>query len=421
MPLIVIEEHLGNVAVGPLLASPRCLDCVSVRRRANDRCAGKLTLCEADAADAWIKRVGQTHAHRRLIHAQVLVSPDGSVEWHPFLHLPGCPNAPLDGPADGCTTGPPAAVSSRVGIVRGFDVHEVLPGTVTVVALGASTLGSGGVPVLATGRGTSANPLTASAGALMEALEHYAAGFWPSLAKPEDVADETRFPDEDIPHRQYDWTPGLRARDGAPIWVPAHQVYIPFPDHPCRDRQQHSSGLAAGRTPRGAAARAIAECVERKLVHEVLSNGAAFEWARGDDDGTVLAGMGVCSEHYVVGCFSRRSDTPFVSMGFGSARGLDEAIEKSRREEVHVRSHMLMIRGSETNLNLASLTTMDALVVRGAFDSVYADGLWQRLMTTPAKTGTPSRAAPEVDIGVVDITPSDLAVIGVHVARAIQI
>src|SRR5690606_24739168 len=91
----------------------------------------------------------------------------------------------------------------------------------------------------------------AAARAVAEALERYAAGFWS---------------DDALVHPTYRHVYGMDHETGQRVLVPAGEVFLPFDPSVPGD----AAGLAAGATPEDAAARALAERIERDVAHPVF-------------------------------------------------------------------------------------------------------------------------------------------------------
>jgi hypothetical protein len=299
----------------------------------------------------------------------------GAAVAHRFLPLPGCRCPRERRPAVLWD-----AVSERVGIVsrvREWQAH----GWRHAVARGSRLVGSGGVRVLADGRGAADTDRAARLVAVAEAVERYAAGWW-------NHNPETRVEDGRVD--------AVRLTDGAPVAVGAERVFLPYP---ASAAMQDSVGLAAAESYADAVRRAMAEVIEGHAEPE--------SDAAGPGGLTVVwrAGHG-----HLVACVATYSDaTPHMTLGLGAALTSSEAMAKARREDRLVRGALAL---PEIGVGAGRF---DGLVTRLAGDRAFGAAVSARLSRGSA------RPEPASDFAAVDLTTADVRAMGIAVARVVRV
>lgn len=369
--LVLLEQGDDGVAVGPGFAGERdpCLDCFLRRREASPTPVGELTLGPGGTPD--------TRDH------QVRVA-GGAAVAHRFLPLPGCRCPRVRRPAVLWD-----AVSERVGIVsrvREWRAH----GWRHAVARGSRLVGSGGVRVLADGRGAADTDRAARLVAVAEAVERYAAGWW-------NHSPETRVEDGRVD--------AVRLTDGAPVAVGAERVFLPYP---ASAAMQDSVGLAAAESYADAVRRAMAEVIERDTFWAAMEGHAEPDSVAAGPGGLTVvwrAGHG-----HLVACVATYSDaTPHMTLGLGAALTPSEAIAKARREDRLVRGALAL---PEIGVGAGRF---DGLVTRLAGDRAFGAAVSARLSRGSA------RPEPASDFAAVDLTTADVRAVGIAVARVVRV
>jgi hypothetical protein len=283
----------------------------------------------------------------------------GAAVAHRFLPLPGCRCPRVRRPAVLWD-----AVSERVGIVsrvREWRAH----GWRHAVARGSRLVGSGGVRVLADGRGAADTDRAARLVAVAEAVERYAAGWW-------NHSPETRVEDGRVD--------AVRLTDGAPVAVGAERVFLPYP---ASAAMQDSVGLAAAESYADAVRRAMAEVIERDTFWAAMEGHAEPDSVAAGPGGLTVvwrAGHG-----HLVACVATYSDaTPHMTLGLGAEIGVGAG-------------------------------RFDGLVTRLAGDRAFGAAVSARLSRGSA------RPEPASDFAAVDLTTADVRAVGIAVARVVRV
>jgi ribosomal protein S12 methylthiotransferase accessory factor YcaO len=267
------------------------------------------------------------------------------------------------------------------------------------VAIAAHTLGSGGVPVIADGSGTDADPALAVLRALAETIERYSAGFWGhSLATC--VLERAATVPEIV---------AKRVSDGLPVNVPADTIFLPYP----RSRAaQDSVGLAAGRNLVSARRRALAERIERDVLWDALSGRQAPVGVRRVADDLWLCDFEGLLNHHVV-CMLRLSPArrPFLTLGFGCSTSAATAADKARMEETYVRAEVL--NASTAGLSQAR-SPLDRLLWSCANDPTTAETTARSFASTSANTQPRLRK-----YAWVEVTVPEARALGMRVIRVV--
>ncbi|WP_062428472.1 YcaO-like family protein [Herbidospora daliensis] len=237
------------------------------------------------------------------------------------------------------------------------------------------------------------------------------------------------------------WTPG-RTGDGKRVWVPASLVWLPAGEHSLvRGRPAHlpiAAGIAAGPTLEAARASALAEVLERHALATAWHGGAAFPLADGPPlpapAGAELTWRSVPNRPGapVVLC---AAVTPDGLVGVGCATGsarsaaaealrsLDALAEVAagvpewERPAGPLRPHRADRRYLDSYAPDLGDATDVLCTLQLLADARVASAVRDRL-AGGVPSGTPS-AAPDLDVITVDLTPPDLAEVGVRVARVV--
>lgn len=418
-PSVLAERCGDEVFVGPTFGATDdpCLQCFVRRRQFSGAPPGPMVWLDPADVGALPDRVV------RLLRDHQVGS-DGSGR-HLFLPFPDCP-CPRG--REAATADAMAVVSARLGpilvVTTGTEqVDEASRGgggSTEYVASSrpAPTPGTGGRPVLAHGSGRAGDGTGAELRAVAESVERYCAGFWNHSAATRlsgDGADATV-----TGHLVGRDDPGDVAHPSAPVALPAHAVFLPYPASPTT---QDSVGLAAGRSASQARRLALAEAIERRSFWQAVAGRArpvppgtpcgASPGAGAARDSEVLVWAGDLD--HVVACVIRRAPVPpFVTLGLGCATTPGSAVAKARSEGHHVTARLREVCAGGEGPPVGS--RMDELLWLLATDMTAG-------LEVLASLRRRDSVAPEppTDYAAVDLTTRDVATAGWAVARVVPV
>ena len=289
-PFVLLEQaDDGHITVGPRFSPDArpCFRCYALRRVSHGarRISHARTVPEQAqrALERCVARLAQQDAHDAGL--QLEIGPDGSVSEHVVLSVPSC-RACRSRPAPTRKLSLLELVSPRVGLVRG--VRDVAPGNAllpTVRADGARTDVFGMERAVAVGLAADVTRERAMERAVAEAVERYAAAFVQHelhVARLDELEGEVELP-LNIRARllargspALSWVRGQRLRTGAPVWLPAQCVYLPFGGYPGEPELEPlcSNGLAVHTSAERAAEHAMHELEERDVFVRAWRSGA---------------------------------------------------------------------------------------------------------------------------------------------------
>jgi bacteriocin biosynthesis cyclodehydratase domain-containing protein len=440
-PWLLVEDGGPDaVAVGPLFAPgrPGCLDCF-VRRRASSGAEELLpprpVAIEAGAIGREAARLMAPRAPGTLAR-QVVVGRDGSRAEHLFLPVPGCPRCDPHPPTP-AQAPPEAAVSDRLGIVREVTVDEAaLPGFFVARAQGADTTQYRPIALFNHGIALDETRARATARAVGEALERYGCGFPAGLleAGEADPALPRLTPAElgaagvppDAPGLR--WVAARSLADGSPVLVPAGAVFLPHPRAPGEPSLgvQSSTGLGAGRSLDEAAEHALHELWERDAFMRAWRFGLPVGPVRAPVpalEGLHLARVPCAAGIPVVVALIERPSPPFAAAGLAARPDLDSA---ARAAALEAAAALAWVRERldrdgppppgppRTLYDHAVVHAVDPALAPSRRRFLRPDGPEDRAR---APGGWRDLAARTPGACMVELTPPDLAAVGMHVVR----
>lgn len=287
-----------------------------------------------------------------------------------------------------------AAVDPVFGPIVRIEFHQAPEGHTLAIANGVSLRGTSGAFVAAIGSATDRDDGVAARRAVAEALERYSAGFWDSGR----LVQESRG----------SFVTGFDCISGAPIFVPAAKVFLPFDLNALNE----AAGLAAGKTIADATARALAERIERDVARPFFEG--LCDAATPLENGQAMLGSESGHEVWLTVRFGEMF--PYASIGLGAHRNRAAARNKSSDEAVHVAAHMALVNGALSTRS-PDVGWLDSALLQLAFDPESAVRLHSRL-THPK--------IPPLDItwrrrASVDVTTADVAAFGLRVARVVNV
>lgn len=367
--LIIEEGQNGGLWVGPLLHSDSnsCEKCFMRRRLA--------------AGGVGVGAIGAVDANRRNLPSELLESnfiaqlSDKQIGIHSaqerdsqfFVPLPDCCCSRADKNLAGCRDAFDFLVGDRIGIIRRVRSFSKIEGYHTVVAEAAVPSDGEFSSEIVCGTATAKNVVGAQQHAIYEALERYA----------------------------FAW---FRRKTGS---------------------GSGCFGMALGTSYESASERANAELVERLEVEKFLRLREKSKSCRKVEEGLFVLGMRASIA--VCACVTWSNSPPYLTLGFGANRDLTEALNKARREERHVSSHMHEASDIDSSFKYGNAGGLNDQLYEFAFDSTKADLLWQAFDSFSSETEEAKLISTQ-DIPKVhsfDIAPADLSRVGLYVVMAI--
>lgn len=405
--VLVVETHAdGRLVLGPLLYADQmeCLQCLQQRRQESGLALGRFSTRVLDAQA--LKRLG----HSRLWEGQLC--PDSGLHRLVCVQSSGCTAAAgrLLALAD--------VVGPRLGLITDVSsLQDGLPDLTTCVARGApGQRGSAGVALHASGTATDTDPQRAWNKAVWEALEHMAAGYWPTNA----LCEHPPAQEPVLGHGP--WVAAQAVETGHRVWVPAAWVYMPFPAGP-EHWAGDTRGLACGDSLADARERAVCEWVERGVLDQLWPlleasvpcpkrprSTRSLVW-----EGVLGQGLG----RSVAMCLSASAEgPPWGWMGFGAAADPSIALAKARQENQHVRAHMTAFVRHRSGPPPVLGSPMDRRMHALTWQAGLANAWIQRLQRQGPALPLPELLVP-AGLAWRDLTPSSWSGLGLRVVRVV--
>lgn len=426
----LVGYHVGaRIAYGrsPGVAGEPCARCVDARFAAQGHRPERHPLSPAAALAG---RIAQTLGEAAAPSGMLVEFAGTAIRTHLVLPVPGCPCG-TDAPGTQYPVG--AAISDLVGLVREIDFLAIPGLDPAVETIFASAIGCdvgafgrpGGVGA-GTGCGTA---IQAERAAIGETLERYAAGIIPAglvvatigeLDAPHLPADMHAFAHQPVGTQDaLRWVRGHRLVDGTPCWVPAAMVYFPYVcgDTEPRRSTGSSQGLAAGPDLAQAAIHATCEVIERDTFMRAWRFDGARLRLRNPYPARPDLQFALVPNRFglpVVTAFSEAAEVPYCIAGIAGRGSVADAVEAAAREVIGGRVFFGRRvdggdRAIEARYRHATDPALGAARARW-LARPFAEISTDRLSWDLFRTRVP-------DAVLVDITPSDVRLLGLVVVR----
>lgn len=440
-PVMLVENAgAGSIAVGPIFdrRRPGCFSCYLARRRANGahECRPPRLLTDRAVAIVINEMLAYFDARAAMRVEQVEVPDVEPLVRHALLPCPGC-ECGTRGATPRLTV--EELIGARVGVVHNVSTTPSPGGTTRAIAIGCRTDAFGPVRALNRGMAVDTDVEAARFRAAIESVERYCGAACTSeaiFAAPADLEGDYLDPGL-FPSVRFDradsselrWVKATRLSSGAPVWVPAALVFVPFenPIEPVLGAQT-SVGLAGGLGMEDATPRALFEVIERDQCLRSWRLGIPV--LRVDSRPLPLTGLHLCavptrSNLAVVVAFLEQDSPPFSSTGIGAELNIENAARKATLEALQARLFLEdWLVDSAPVCPIPPRTMMDNALAHALCGPLAAAR--QTWLHPKANASLNARESSWAEIVadvpgacVVDVTTPDVAAAGVSVVRVL--